>query len=66
MAQAELNEIADRYFNAASMKASEPPSNSSCSYFLTNPFIKQFKFSIPQVNYNFDELSGFCLERKGR
>ncbi|VDD87449.1 unnamed protein product [Enterobius vermicularis] len=61
MAQAELNEIADRYFNAASMKASEPPSNSSCSYFLTNPFIKQFKFSIPQ-QFNLPSRKISCEE----
>uniref|UniRef100_A0A0N5B0R7 PH domain-containing protein n=1 Tax=Syphacia muris TaxID=451379 RepID=A0A0N5B0R7_9BILA len=48
MAQAELNEVADRYFNLVPAVTADSATNSSYSYFLTNPYSKQFKFSIPQ------------------
>ncbi|VDN05119.1 unnamed protein product [Thelazia callipaeda] len=50
MAQAELDEIADSFFNTCTVTAATPVSTSvsSCSFFLTNPVRKVHKFSISQ------------------
>lgn len=52
MAQAELDEIADNFFNTCTVSAFTPPaSNSMNSFYLTNPVRKTYKFSISQVRY---------------
>ncbi|KAM3724595.1 Inositol polyphosphate-4-phosphatase type I [Dirofilaria immitis] len=49
MAQAELDEIADNFFNTCTVSAFTPPaSNSMNSFYLTNPVRKTYKFSISQ------------------
>ncbi|KAL4002408.1 hypothetical protein ACH3XW_3330 [Acanthocheilonema viteae] len=49
MAQAELDEIADNFFNTCTVSAFTPPaSNSMSSFYLTNPVRKTYKFSISQ------------------
>uniref|UniRef100_A0A915PT39 PH domain-containing protein n=1 Tax=Setaria digitata TaxID=48799 RepID=A0A915PT39_9BILA len=49
MAQAELDEIADNFFNTCTVSSFTPPaSNSMSSFFLTNPVRKAYKFSISQ------------------
>uniref|UniRef100_A0A0R3RVL3 PH domain-containing protein n=1 Tax=Elaeophora elaphi TaxID=1147741 RepID=A0A0R3RVL3_9BILA len=49
MAQAELDEIADNFFNTCTVSAFAPPApNSMNSFYLTNPVRKTYKFSISQ------------------
>ncbi|KAK6101402.1 hypothetical protein QQG55_4480 [Brugia pahangi] len=49
MAQAELDEIADNFFNTCTVSAFAPlATNSMNSFYLTNPVRKTYKFSISQ------------------
>ncbi|VDK73844.1 unnamed protein product [Litomosoides sigmodontis] len=48
MAQAELDEIADSFFNTCTVSTFTPASNSMNSFYLTNPVRKTYKFSISQ------------------
>uniref|UniRef100_A0A915AMW7 PH domain-containing protein n=1 Tax=Parascaris univalens TaxID=6257 RepID=A0A915AMW7_PARUN len=62
MAQAELDEVADRFFNTSAPVSTAPPAVSGfSSFYLTNPFRKSHKFSLSQRS-NLPSRKIYCEE----